>query len=105
VSRFEIQPATPGGRHAVYRLAADLLLVFKPRGHSEAEHAHPHAQRLRVLRGRLEIRTATRVIRLGPRSRPLRLAAERRHATRALTDTWLIVDTVSSGAARRAVSR
>ena len=49
-------------RHAVFRLAPDLLLVFKPRGHREDEHHHPHRQRLRVLRGQLVVHTGTRRI-------------------------------------------
>ena len=85
--------------HVVYRLAPDLLLVFKPRGHVESDHVHPYTQHVRVLRGRLEIRTPMHVARLGPRGGPLRIAARQRHATRALTDTWLIVE--SGGAARR----
>ena len=47
--------ALPRRRHAVYRLAPDLLLVFKPRGHREAMHAHPYRQRLQVLRGSLAV--------------------------------------------------
>jgi hypothetical protein len=83
----------PHGRgSSVFRLEPDLLLVFKPRAHHEPEHSHPHRQRLRVLRGRLLVRTATRSIRLGPASPPLALAARRRHATTALADTWLLAE-------------
>jgi quercetin dioxygenase-like cupin family protein len=78
------------GRHAVYRLAPDLLLVFKPRGHAEPLHAHPHRQTLRVLTGRLRVRTARGSITLGPGSRAYTLAAARPHATTALRDTWLL---------------
>jgi quercetin dioxygenase-like cupin family protein len=78
--------------HAVHRLAADLLLVFKPRGHREGEHAHPHRQRLRVLRGRLRVETAARTVTLTAASPPFTLAAGRRHATQALADTWLLVE-------------
>lgn len=81
-----------GARHAVYRLAPDLLLVFKPRGHREAEHAHPHRQRLRVLRGELAVRMGTRRVTLAPRSRPLLLTAGRAHDTVAMRDTWLIAE-------------
>ena len=81
-------------RHAVYRLDADLLLVFKPRGHREAPHAHPHRQRLCVLRGRLAVCTGTRTVRLSPRSRPLILAAGRAHRTVALEDTWVLAEAV-----------
>jgi quercetin dioxygenase-like cupin family protein len=84
----------PAARHRVYRLAPDLLLVFKPRGHSEAEHAHSRRQRLRVLRGRLQVRTRTQTIRLEPGSRALNLAANRPHATVAMADTWLIAETL-----------
>lgn len=95
-------------RHFVLALAPGLLLVFKPRGHREAEHVHPYGQRLLVLRGRLEVRTARAVRQLTPAARPLRIAAGRRHATQALADTWLVAerlgvlaaDQVSSGRAR-----
>ena len=79
-------------RHAVYRLADDLLLVFKPRGHREAEHAHAHRQRLRVLRGRLLVRSGARSDRLSPRSRVFTLPAGRTHATLAIEDTWLLAE-------------
>jgi hypothetical protein len=80
--------------HAVYRLAAGLLLVFKPGGHREDEHAHPHRQKLRVLRGALAVRTARGDKILRPPSRPLTLAAGLAHSTRALEDTWLIAESV-----------
>jgi quercetin dioxygenase-like cupin family protein len=81
-------------RHAVFRLTPDLLLVFKPRGHRETKHSHPHRQRLRVLHGQLEVRTGKRTIVLRPTSRPLPLAAGRPHATLALEDTWLIAESL-----------
>ena len=86
-----------GGRHAVYRIASDLLLVFKPRGHREAEHVHPHPQRLRVLRGRLQVR-GPRVRELTPTSRPYRLPAGRPHSTVALADTWLLAERIHTKA-------
>jgi quercetin dioxygenase-like cupin family protein len=85
-------------RHAVYRLAPNLLLVFKPRGHREAEHAHPHRQRLRVLHGELLVRTARRAVVFTPESRAAVLSAGRRHETVALRDTWLVA---MSGPPRR----
>jgi hypothetical protein len=81
-------------RHAVYRVAPGLLLVFKPRGHSEAEHEHPHRQRLVVVRGRLALRTARRRLVLRPSSAPLVLPARRSHATEALSDTWVVAETL-----------
>jgi hypothetical protein len=78
--------------HTVHELAPGLLLVYKPRGHREGTHAHPHAQRLRVLRGRLEVRTARGVVRVAAGDRPLRIAAERAHSTCALADTWLLAE-------------
>ena len=78
--------------HAVYALGPDLLLVFKPRGHREALHAHPHGQRLRVLQGVLEVRTARGVRRVAAGDPALRIAAGRPHATRALAATWLVAE-------------
>lgn len=87
-ARRSLSPA----RHAVYELAPGLLLVFKPRGHREAAHAHAHGQRLRVLRGALAVRTARGVVVLDAAARPLRIAAGRAHATQARRDTWLIAE-------------
>jgi quercetin dioxygenase-like cupin family protein len=89
-----VTPIVPlaGESHAVYRLAADLLLVFKPAGHREAEHVHTRAQRLRVLRGQLRVERAGAATVLGPASEPLTLAAGESHATVALTDTWLVAE-------------
>jgi hypothetical protein len=78
------------GAHAVYRLAPELLLVFKPRGHSEPAHAHAHRQQLRILRGRLRVSTARGDVTLTQASRAYSLAAGRTHSTRALSDTWLV---------------
>jgi hypothetical protein len=79
-------------KRTVYQLEPDLLLVFKPRGHLEIEHAHDYNQRVRLIRGRLEIRYATRSTVLGARSRTATIPARRPHATRALRDSWLIVE-------------
>jgi quercetin dioxygenase-like cupin family protein len=86
--------ALPITRHAVYRLAPDLLLVFKPRGHREAEHAHPRRQRLRVLRGRLAVHLGTGRVLLEPASRPLVLPAGRVHGTVAERATWLVAESL-----------
>lgn len=94
-------PSLDASRHAVYRLAPRLLLVFKPRGHRESEHAHTHGQRLRVLSGALLVRTARSALTLDDPDTPLTLAAGRRHATEALADTWLVAETVVA-APRRA---
>ncbi|MBI3785787.1 MAG: hypothetical protein HY270_20530 [Deltaproteobacteria bacterium] len=81
-------------RHAVFELAAGLLLVFKPQGHREAEHRHPYGQRLRVVRGALRVDTTKRSVVLRANSRPLTVVARRLHATRALHDTWLVVERI-----------
>lgn len=85
----------PTSARAVYRLAPGLLLVFKPRGHREEQHAHPHRQRLRVLRGALLVSTARRAVTLDGASAPFTLAPGRRHATEALDDTWLVAETIA----------
>ncbi|HSP98965.1 MAG TPA: hypothetical protein VL049_17220 [Candidatus Dormibacteraeota bacterium] len=80
----------------MYELAPGLLLVFKPRGHRETVHAHAYGQRLRVLRGRLEVRTARGVVCIEAGGRALRIAAGRAHATRARADTWLIAERLTA---------
>jgi hypothetical protein len=79
----------------VYRLAPDLLLVFKPRGHHEAAHAHPHRQRLHLLRGALIVQIGNRRVTLTPTTRRLTLRAGCVHETRALRDTWLLAESSS----------
>jgi quercetin dioxygenase-like cupin family protein len=89
--RRRLQPAVSGS--TVYTLGPSLLLVFKPNGHREAVHAHDHGHRLTVVAGVLEVqleRRPSRILRPGDRS--LAIAPERRHATRALADTWLVVE-------------
>ena len=77
-------------RHAVYRLGPDLLLVFKPRGHREAAHAHPYGQSLRVVRGLLAVERGGRVD-LVAGDGALAVAANEPHATEAREDTWVVV--------------
>jgi hypothetical protein len=92
-------------RHAVYRLADDLLLVFKPSGHGEPEHAHEYGQRLRLLRGRLEVATARAVRILDERRAALFLPAGCKHRTTALADTWLVAEKVFAGTAAPSAAR
>jgi quercetin dioxygenase-like cupin family protein len=87
--------------HTIFRLSADLLLVFKPRGHREDTHAHPYRQRLLVLRGRLRVHAGTRAITLRPASPPFTLAAGRLHDTLALEDTWLVARSIRTAASAR----
>ena len=101
----------------MFVLDPGLLLVFKPRGHREDVHTHPHRQRLRVLRGKLVVRvggcapaevrrgaprwvarargksdrlSGENTIMLTAQSRPLTVAAGRAHATLAVEDCWLL---------------
>ena len=83
-----------GRRHAVFRLAPGLLLIFKPHGHREPLHVHEHGQRLRVLRGALRVGLYGRQIILRPGSASLRIAAGRVHETVAVLDTWLLAEAV-----------
>ncbi|HVO25330.1 MAG TPA: hypothetical protein VMW56_17045, partial [Candidatus Margulisiibacteriota bacterium] len=53
---------------------------------------HPHAQRLRVLRGALLVCSGRRAVTLRPESRPLTVRVGCAHETRALTDTWVAVE-------------
>ncbi len=77
-------------KHAVFLLDSGLLLVFKPRGHREEVHAHPHRQRLRVLRGKLVVQVGQRTVALQPASRPLTVGVGCAHATVAVEDCWLL---------------
>jgi quercetin dioxygenase-like cupin family protein len=81
----------PTDRHAVYRLAPDLLLVFKPRGHRERPHAHPYPQRLHVLRGTLAVERGARIDVVAADG-TVTIAANEPHATEARDDTWLLAD-------------
>jgi hypothetical protein len=78
--------------HAVYELAPDLLLVFKPKGHHEAAHSHPHRQRLRVVRGRLIVHAGKRGAALTPATPPFTLPPHCAHATTAAEATWVVVE-------------
>ncbi len=86
-TRTPLTPTAP----TVYELGADLLLVFKPRGYVATEHAHPHAQRLRVLRGCLRVVSTRREGRVEA-SAPYVLEAGELHSTEALADTWLVAE-------------
>jgi hypothetical protein len=89
-------------RHRVYQLAPGLLLVFKPRGHREAVHAHAHRQRLRVLHGALRVRIGPRrCTLLRPGSRPLSIPAGRCHETFAVRDTWVVAESGEGSGRRR----
>jgi hypothetical protein len=66
--------------------------VWKPRGHREATHVHPVAQRLRVLHGRLAVRMGRRTVVLTPARPSLLVRAGCSHETRALAGTWLLVE-------------
>ena len=83
-------------RRAVYELEPDLLLVFKPRGHLEIEHAHDYNQRVRLIRGQLEIRYAARRSVLGERSRALTIPARRRYR-RSQADGWASSHSTAGG--------
>lgn len=78
-------------RHAVFLLEDDLLLVFKPSGHTESAHQHDRDQSLRVLRGSLQLDFGghVRVVHAGDDA--VVVPAGSAHATRALTATWLLV--------------
>lgn len=78
--------------HAVYKLTPKLLLVFKPSGHAEPEHAHTVPQTLRILAGELEVQLERNTFVLTPGSAPLTIAPGVLHATKALVDTWLVVE-------------
>jgi mannose-6-phosphate isomerase-like protein (cupin superfamily) len=84
--------ALAGRAHRVYRLAPDLLLVFKPRGHREDSHEHGRAQRLRVLLGALVVRMGRRTRTLRAGRAPLTVGAGQRHQTEANEATWLLVE-------------
>jgi quercetin dioxygenase-like cupin family protein len=91
VGRVRLMPV----EHSIYELDDVMLLVFKPAGHREPTHSHAHAQRLRVLRGRLRVEVGSATMFLEPQDEPLSLAAGQEHATTALEATWVIAEAKS----------
>ena len=94
LSQAKPQPLSSQG-HALYELAGGLLLVFKPRGHREATHAHPYGQRLRVIRGQLRVEIGDASVFIDPESDGFVVGSGRLHGTEALEDTWLIAERIS----------
>ncbi len=95
VARIMPPERLDAARHAVYELAPDLLLVCKPMGHHEAEHTHDHRIRLRVVRGRLAVRTGGCEAILHDPERSYTIEADTPHATHAIEPTWVIVERLS----------
>jgi quercetin dioxygenase-like cupin family protein len=81
-------------RPRLHELAPGMLLVFKPRHHLERRHAHDYKQKIRLLRGKLELRLGGRRRLLGGGAPVATIPAGRPHRTRALEDTWLIVERI-----------
>lgn len=82
----------PPRPHSVLALEDDLLLVFKPAGHTEPAHLHDYDQTLRILRGRLTVRIGTTEQTLSTASPPLRIRRGTLHSTVAGEATWLAVE-------------
>jgi quercetin dioxygenase-like cupin family protein len=87
--------------HRLHELSPGVLLVFKPRHHLEPRHAHDYKQRIRLLSGKLELRLGGER-KLLERRRPVAaIPAGLPHRTRALEDTWLIVERIGRRENRR----
>lgn len=76
----------------IYELAPDRYLVFRPRDYEHGLHAHPHRYRLRVIKGRLEVVLGSRRVVASPEKKSVTLEPGKPHVTRALEDSWLIVE-------------
>ncbi|MGH7897963.1 MAG: hypothetical protein ACREQQ_08415 [Candidatus Binatia bacterium] len=80
--------------YRVYPLSPGLLLVFKPRNHLERRHVHDYKQRIRLLEGRLEVRIGEDRKLVDRRHPKTAIPTGKAHSTRALEDTWLIVERI-----------
>lgn len=76
----------------IYELAPDRFLIFRPRDYEHPLHAHPHRYRLRVIKGRLEVVLGERRMIAAPDRRVVTLEPGKPHTTRALEDTWAIIE-------------
>lgn len=82
----------PPRPHSVLALEDDLLLVFKPAGHTEPVHVHDYDQTLHLLRGRLTVRIGTADLTLSADCPNLRIREGTPHSTVADEATWLAVE-------------
>lgn len=76
----------------IFELSPDRFLVFRPRDYQHGPHAHAEGYRLRVIKGRIEVRVGERRTVVDASRRGLTLEPGKAHTTRALEDTWAIVE-------------
>lgn len=76
----------------IFELSPDRFLVFRPRDYQHGPHAHADGYRLRVIKGRIEVRVGQRRMVVDASRRGVTLEPGKAHTTRALEDTWAIVE-------------
>ena len=81
---------------AIFELAPDRFLIFRPRDYHHSPHVHPVRYRFKVIKGRIEVRLGGRLTIARP-ERKVILEPGKECETRALEDSWLIVERASSG--------
>lgn len=83
------EPRPPSS--AIFELAPDRFLIFRPRDYHHRPHVHPHRYRFRVIKGLVEVRLDGRLTIARP-ERKVTLEPGKSCETRALEDSWLIVE-------------
>ncbi len=76
---------------AIFELAPDRFLIFRPRDYHHSPHIHPVRYRFKVIKGRIEVRLGGRLTIARP-ERKVILEPGKECETRALEDSWLIVE-------------
>jgi hypothetical protein len=76
---------------AIFELAPDRFLIFRPRDYHHSPHVHPHRYRFKVIKGLIEVRLGGRRMIAKP-ERKVTLEPGLSCETRALEDSWLLVE-------------
>ena len=83
----EVRPSAS----TIFELAPDRFLIFRPGGYHHSPHVHPVRYRFKVIKGRVEVRLDGRLTIARP-ERKVILEPGKCCETRALEDSWLIVE-------------
>jgi hypothetical protein len=80
----------------IIELEGNRFLIFRPRDYHHSPHVHPHRYRFRVIKGRIEVRLGGRKM-IARAEQKVTLEPGLSCETRALEDSWLLVERTSSG--------